>query len=724
MNEVDPFRIHPNCQGSFSHPCVLQATGAMRQQVQGQNVLLFATVHSADVREEDRFIGSAKIPLIASTKIDAQWFCLFGGPKVASIQLEITYVCDETPNYAASEALVPKVSRYNAWSPELTYVPVVPTSDSPCSLTCGFSAQASDTETVPEVSDLSDGESPVPKTKVKDFEEKIHIMDAWDDTRPSHEQVGVRDNASSHTEYAPAKALVQQGTIMQTFMPPTFSGPMPFGMATPDSSPVHPSFALPLQATSETSCSADMSPADQYSSSVIESGKFIAETAPYIAKDQRYVMKTANDHSSEMFSLHNSGLSPVGAGTTPRSAALEEDLKKQLNLLRERSWSEQQSLRQSLRQQLDDYTAERDKMKKELESANVRIKELQNGRDSMKDMFYLSAAIEKNGLATALIEERNTPIRHFDNLARDLASGAGLGLSLQPKDESSVMEQNGPYDIGVAPGIMPRGELRRREQSEAFGLLRDADELFMSSHQNPIAVRPQPIKNDFASKAQQCATDMKHSHLSRSMLVVPPKSCRYEGPNARRLMDELRSKMQHTEMELMVTREELSVEQGRRSNAEETCSQLLKEIASLKANLKKEQEEIASLKTNLQKQQIKLAETVEKLNDRQLPASHQVIMEERRQLQLSRAMCQFVIVSLLEKLRGLCLEAGKGGDASGMSSRETTNQLLKLRTECADDLNSLLAVTDMINALVSTRDNAGSSFFAFARSFSPHPLLS
>jgi hypothetical protein len=160
----------------------------------------------------------------------------------------------------------------------------------------------------------------------------------------------------------------------------------------------------------------------------------------------------------------------------------------------------------------------------------------------------------------------------------------------------------------------------------------------------------------------------------------------------------------------MVTREELSVEQGRRSNAEETCSQLLKEIASLKANLQKEQEEIASLKTNLQKQQIQLAETVEKLNDRQFPASHQVIMEERRQLQLSRAMCQFVIVSLLEKLRGLCLEAGKGGVASGMSSRETTNQLLKLRTECADDLKSLLAVTDMINALVSTRDNAGSSF--------------
>jgi hypothetical protein len=673
----------------------------MRQQVQGQNVILFATVHSADVREEDRFIGSAKIPLIASTKIDAQWFCLCGGPKDASIQLEITYVCDETPNYAASAALVPKGLRYNALSPELTYLPVVPTSNSPCSLTYGFSAQASDTETVPEVSDLSDGESPDPKTKVKDFEEKIHIVDGWDDTRPSHEQVGVRNNASSHTEYAPAKALVQQGTIMQTFMPPTS---MPFGMSTHVSSPVHPSFALPLQATSETS------PVDQHSSSVIESGKFIAETAPYIAKDQRYVMQTANDHSSEMFSLHNSGLSPVGAGTTPRSAALEEDLKKQLNLLRERSWSEQQSLRQSLCQQLDDHTAERDKMKKELESANVRIKELQNGRDSMKDMFYLSAAFEKNGLETALIQERNTPINHFDNLARELASGAGLGLSLQPKDQSSVMERNGPCDIGVAPGIMPRGELRRREQSEAFGLLRDADELFMSSHQNPIAVRPQPIKNDFASKAQPCATEMKHSHVSRSLLVVPPKSIRHEGPNARRLMDELRSKMQHKEMELMVTREELSVEQGRRSNAEETCSKLLKEIAALKANLQKDQEEIAALKTDLQKQQIQLTETVEKLNDRQLPASHQVIMEERRQLQLSRAMCQFVIVSLLEKLRGLCLEAGKGGDASRMSSRETTNQLLKLRTECADDLKSLLAVTDMINALVSTRDNAGSSF--------------
>ena len=118
----------------------------------------------------------------------------------------------------------------------------------------------------------------------------------------------------------------------------------------------------------------------------------------------------------------------VGAGTMPRSAALDEDLQTQLNLLRERSWSEQQSLRR----QLDDHKAEKDKLKKELESASVRIQELQNEKASMKEMFDISAAVEKNGSATALIEEKNTQIRHLENLARELASGAGLGLSLQP----------------------------------------------------------------------------------------------------------------------------------------------------------------------------------------------------------------------------------------------------------------------------------------------------
>lgn len=111
----------------------------------------------------------------------------------------------------------------------------------------------------------------------------------------------------------------------------------------------------------------------------------------------------------------------------PRQAGLEDDLQTQLNLLRERSWSEQQSLRR----QLDDQRAEKEELKKKLDGANVRIQELQNESASIKDMFDMSAAIEKTGSASALIEEKNAQIRQLENLARQLASGGGRGLSLQ-----------------------------------------------------------------------------------------------------------------------------------------------------------------------------------------------------------------------------------------------------------------------------------------------------
>jgi len=114
-------------------------------------------------------------------------------------------------------------------------------------------------------------------------------------------------------------------------------------------------------------------------------------------------------------------------GGGPGPYQLEDDLQTQLNLLRERSWSEQQSLRR----QLDDQKAEKEEIKKKLESANVRIQELQNESASMKEVFDVSAAIEKTGSATALIEEKNAQIRQLENLARQLAASGGHGLSLQ-----------------------------------------------------------------------------------------------------------------------------------------------------------------------------------------------------------------------------------------------------------------------------------------------------
>jgi chromosome segregation ATPase len=136
----------------------------------------------------------------------------------------------------------------------------------------------------------------------------------------------------------------------------------------------------------------------------------------------------------------------------------DEDLHTQLNLLRERSWSEQQSLRR----QLDDHRADNEKLRKELEGANVRVQELQNERDSIKETFDVAAAIEKTGSAAALIEEKNAQIRHLESLARDLASSGGTGVSLM--EPSRELASGGGTMSSLGMSSLSLGKPSGREQ--------------------------------------------------------------------------------------------------------------------------------------------------------------------------------------------------------------------------------------------------------------------
>lgn len=158
--------------------------------------------------------------------------------------------------------------------------------------------------------------------------------------------------------------------------------------------------------------------------------------------------------------------------------------------------------------------------------------------------------------------------------------------------------------------------------------------------------------------------------------------------------DALMAKLRQTQLELMVTKEELSVEHGKRLKAQETCAQQANEIAMLTSNLEVHQKTVALLKELLENEQAAR------------PASRHVVIEEERQLRLSRALTHFVLVCLQDKLQWLCVEEQV---ASSGSVHVTSRQLATLRKECASDLKSLLAASDVITALVSTRDNAGMS---------------
>jgi len=208
---------------------------------------------------------------------------------------------------------------------------------------------------------------------------------------------------------------------------------------------------------------------------------------------------------------------------------MDDDLQTQLNLLRERSWSEQQSLRR----QLDDHKTEKERLKKELEGANVRVQELQNEAASIKDMFDVSAAIEKNGSATALIEEKNAQIRHLENLARELASGGGMGISLQApsRELASGGGTLGALGMSALSGGKPSAKEQQLEQQlHALRAQRDKEQEDLKELEQVVVVfetKMEALKRENKDLKRQ-TTDLKSMHAQSMAAHV--QSSKYHRP--------------------------------------------------------------------------------------------------------------------------------------------------------------------------------------------------
>jgi hypothetical protein len=113
----------------------------------------------------------------------------------------------------------------------------------------------------------------------------------------------------------------------------------------------------------------------------------------------------------------------MGPPATPKSAPsgqVVDELQSQLNLLRERSWSEQQSLRR----QLDDAKLEGERLRREAEEAQVQAQQHANEITVMRERAGTAAQLAEGSDALQLIDEKNMQIRHLEGLVKDLASSA------------------------------------------------------------------------------------------------------------------------------------------------------------------------------------------------------------------------------------------------------------------------------------------------------------
>jgi hypothetical protein len=170
-------------------------------------------------------------------------------------------------------------------------------------------------------------------------------------------------------------------------------------------------------------------------------------------------------------------------------------------------------------------------------------------------------------------------------------------------------------------------------------------------------------------------------------------------PHQLQTIDTVMAKLQKAELDLMVTKEELAVEQGKRIKADEACAKHLDQIAKMAEQLKEEQNTVSKLK--------------KRVSEVEWCTSTDAVAQERRQLRFSRFLSEFVLTCLLDKLRSLCYSRSTLSESCDeQSGSYTTGQTMveaecmKLRRECADDLKSLIDILDVMNGLVLTRDNA------------------
>ena len=216
-------------------------------------------------------------------------------------------------------------------------------------------------------------------------------------------------------------------------------------------------------------------------------------------------------------------------------------------------------------------------------------------------------------------------------------------------------------------------EERRKDWEEMFEMRAEMDGIFSNSRQWTSKGRPWSEK--------------KISHHSRT------------APHQQLVIDNLTAKLRQTELDLMVTKEELLVEQGARIKANEACSKHLDQIAQMTDKLKEEEKTISTLK----KRVIELEQCT----------TSEALAQERRQLRFSRILSEFVLTCLLDKLRLYCYSKATLSESCDELSgsftagqRLGTAELMKLRHECAKDLKALTDIVDVMNGLVSTRDNA------------------
>ena len=238
------------------------------------------------------------------------------------------------------------------------------------------------------------------------------------------------------------------------------------------------------------------------------------------------------------------------------------------------------------------------------------------------------------------------------------------------------------------PAPIARPEIAQRKWNTREENMMRAEVRGISPLHHPIAFQREIARGTLAPITRRSWYEKKSVHASRS--AYPEQQ----------VIDVLLSKMQATELELMVTKEELSVERGKRIQAEERSAWRLKEIDTLTVSLTEQQASILTLQ--------------ERLRDHQHPASSEVIIQEQRQLHLSRALCEFVLDNLQNKLRSLCSDATHGShetDTHSVGSQSVSHassaaKLKKLREECVEDLKSMCGVMDGIRAVLATRDNA------------------
>lgn len=100
----------------WPHPVFAQSAaiqdvnGAERQQIHGQNLVVFASAHSADSGDNNTTLGRVRIPLQANTVVE-DWFKLSEDDNF-ELELRISYVsvCDDAPDYSCLSPTIPLIS--------------------------------------------------------------------------------------------------------------------------------------------------------------------------------------------------------------------------------------------------------------------------------------------------------------------------------------------------------------------------------------------------------------------------------------------------------------------------------------------------------------------------------------------------------------------------------------------------------------------------------------